>query len=399
MISVEDAKKIILETATPMPIVELSLEKAAGYYLAEDLLAKINMPPFRQSGMDGYAVNTNGNMNSFSCIAELQAGHGNNLNIQVGEAARIFTGAAVPDDANMIIMQEWVSKEGGEYPFTIHIDPTRSPKLNDHIRPLGEQIKKGDLAMNKGALLNPSALGFLQSLGITQLKVFKKPSFQLIITGNELSKAGTDLPYGSIYESNSVSLKQGILSQGFDVLDTLFVEDDLEHTIKSIQEASSKADIVVLSGGISVGDHDYVSPALKNLGCITHFYKVQQKPGKPLLHGSLNDSSIFALPGNPAASMTCLYEYVIPHARKRSGALQPEPKRLYLPISETFRKKGDRAQFLKGKIEGSEVHILSQQASSMLSSLASADALVYIPKDCSELVKGDKVEVHLIRNH
>lgn len=396
MISVEEAKQIADKTANTIGVLELPLSTASGHYLAEDVFSPIHMPPFRQSAMDGYAVRTDGSMTAFDCITELQAGHSNNLPMEEGEAARIFTGAAVPDDANMVIMQEWVTADAEKHPYKISVDPNKSPKLADHIRPMGEQIKKGEMALKKGSYLNASALGFLQSLGIIKVKVYQKPRFQLIVTGNELSKAGTPLAYGNVYESNSLSLAKAVQNSGFEMAPPLFVKDDLEDIKKTIAQAVTEADIVVLSGGISVGDHDHVGSALTELDCTPHFYKVKQKPGKPLFHGSIDSTTVFALPGNPAASMTCLYEYVLPHARKRSGAIQCGPKTLQLKLDKPYIKRGDRAQFLKALIKGDKVTVLDKQASSMLASLAAADALIFIPEDRSELAEGELVEVHLI---
>ena len=395
MIGVEEAKKLVENHSQLLAETELSLVDCGGHYLSTDVLAAIDLPPFRQSAMDGYAVNFN-NSREFNCIGEIPAGSSDTFDLKANEAVRIFTGAAVPESANLIIMQEWIEKHASSYPDVIHLLPDREIKLGDHIRPMGEQIVKGELAMNKGDELNPAAISYLQSFGYQSLKVYNKAKVCIVITGDELIEAGRELKYGQIYESNGLAIRRSVEESGFEVVSIVKCSDNLEQTIKSISMAIESSDVCIISGGISVGEYDYVHQALTQNQLKSIFYKVKQKPGKPLFFGTKENKSVFALPGNPAAALTCMYEYVIPHLKLRSGAKNAWPISIQLALSESFTKKGDRAMFLKAFAMGSEVKISTHQASSMLSSFTQANCLVYIPTDQDFIAKGTLVEVHLL---
>ena len=206
MISISDAISIVKTNSKPLLKKTIKkIEKAGGYLLFEDIHSPINMPPFRQSAMDGYALNTHDDL-SYHLIGEIKAGDGHQPILKKGEAVRIFTGAPVPDSANAVIMQEKVKQEG----HTINIE--HQTQLEQNIRPLGEQVKTGAVALKKGTKLTPAAIGYLISLGITEVSVYKKPNVAIVTTGNELIEAGQDLSYGKIYESNSKMLLSTLYS-------------------------------------------------------------------------------------------------------------------------------------------------------------------------------------------
>ena len=256
-------------------------------------------------------------------------------------------------------------------------------------------MRKDDLALAKGSLLNAAAIGFLSMLGITEVQVFLRPRVNILVTGNELVKPGQKLDHGQIYESNSAMLLAALHKESI-VATCHPVPDDLNATLTAISGALQSCDILVLSGGISVGDHDHVGKALIRSGVKPLFYKVKQKPGKPLFFGRIGQKLVFALPGNPAASLSCYYQYVRTAIRRMQNHPEPTQTILKLPLSGPFINKGDRAQFLKAIVVHSKVELLGAQSSAMLSSFAKADGLVYIPSEVDELKTGDLVEVHLL---
>ncbi|MFC6266737.1 molybdopterin molybdotransferase MoeA [Frigoriflavimonas asaccharolytica] len=389
MISVKDAVSIVNSNIPPSKETELPLLEALNFCLAKDVISEINMPPFRQSAMDGFALNIHESL-VYYLIGEIKAGDSHKIELKSGEAIKIFTGAAVPDSANAVMQIE-------KTVLTNEILELKEPiLLETNIRPLGEQIKKNEIALSKNNILNAAAIGFLAGLGITKVSVYKKPSVGILVTGNELVKPRNDLEYGKIYESNSIMLQAALLDSGFKNINTYNVDDDFLNTKNSIEKALTENDIILISGGISVGDYDFVEAALAELKVETLFYKVNQKPGKPLLAGKIEDKLIFALPGNPAASLTCYYIYVKPILNQISGISNKENAVLQKQLSHDFAVNNTRSQFLKANFIDNEISVLSHQASSMLNTFALSNCLIHLPEGNYELKKGSKVSIYLI---
>ena len=390
MITVEEALKIIdLNSSLNHKTEDKKIALCEGLVLSKDITSPINMPPFRQSAMDGYAINMH-DSNKYSLIGEVKAGDSKNPALKKGEAVRIFTGAAVPDNANCVVMQEKVNRDNEV------IEVQNKPLLQANIRPLGEQRKIGDLALKKGTLLNPAAIGFLTTLGITSANVYKKPSIAVIATGNELVTAGQTLKHGQIYESNSLMLSVSLNKYGYPNNETYKVPDDYNSTLKLLKNIIQNKDIVVISGGISVGDYDYVGKALSELNTKELFYKIKQKPGKPLYFGKNNNTFIFALPGNPAAALSCFYIYVLRHLKRMCGESLYEPKKIEAISNSNYIKKGDRAQFLKAFYKNGTIEILDGQSSSMLHTFAVSNVLVYLSGDSKGIAKGDLINAIIL---
>ncbi|MDX5427363.1 MAG: molybdopterin molybdotransferase MoeA [Bacteroidota bacterium] len=386
MLSVEEALKIV-EEQSPEPVTaRMELSRSAGMILTEDIRSPIDMPPFRQSAMDGYALNLNGSP-SYEVIGEVKAGDEFHPTLKPGQCVRIFTGAAVPDSANTVVMQEQVER------LKDKIQLTKMPSPDQNIRPKGEQVKLGDIALPRGTRLSPAAVGFLASLGIPMIQVIKQPTIALVITGNELVDQGTPLKHGQIYESNGVMLSSALTEGGFPYPSILRTKDDLENTRDILNEAISSFDLVLVSGGISVGDYDFVGTALKDLGVETLFYKVNQKPGKPLFFGKKGSKRVFGLPGNPASALTCLYVYVFPLLSATCGGYPRPLARTKAKISQDLQIKGDRAQFLKAKLKDDQVDILKDQSSAMLNTFSHANALVYVSGTNQAIRSGEEVDV------
>jgi molybdopterin molybdotransferase len=387
MITVEEAfKRIANHINSTTKSVKKLVINATGFVLSEDVYSPINMPPFRQSAMDGYALYLHNDVN-YTLVGEVKAGDGHHPIIKSGEAVRIFTGSAVPDTANTVIMQEKVTRDGDQ------LKVAHTVSVNENIRPLGEQIQKGELALKKGTKLSPAAVGYLTTLGIAEVAVFSKPSIAIITTGDELINVGQPLDYGKIYESNSWMLQSALQSLNYNRITLKKVKDDYASTVTAIKKALSENDVVLISGGISVGDYDFVGKALAELEVEEVFYKVKQKPGKPLFFGKKDNTAVFALPGNPASALSCFYIYVYPTLQRLSGEKDFSLNRMIVKSAAKYFKKGDRAQFLKAYLKNGKASILEGQSSAMLHTFALANVLVYMPEDVNNILIGDPVEV------
>jgi len=393
MINPKEAQQLILDNTNSLESAIITVEDTLGFILAENIKAPISLPPFRQSAMDGYAVAIDENFaenDSLTIVGEIKAGANTIPEIKSNEAVRIFTGAPVPESANTVVMQEHTEVDGNKLSFTQKV------KLFANIRDVGSAIKKDVLALVKGQVINPGAIGLLKSLGLEKLNVIKKPIISVIATGDELIESGNPLGVGQIYESNSDTIIAALKQSQFNDCKGQKVKDDFEQTKKSIASALEQSDVVILSGGISVGDYDFVGVALEKLGVETIFYKINQKPGKPMFFGKKDDKLVFALPGNPAAALSCMYEYVIPALKKMSGFTNVLLSSMELKSTNDFSSKAKRNQFLKAKVNENGVEILDGQNSHVLASFAEANALVYLSEEKGNVKKGDFVETHLL---
>ena len=387
MIKIKQAINQILSSKFILETTSLELINTLGYTLAENIYSPISMPPFNQSAMDGYAIS--GDLNQFNVVTEIKAGDTEIIKIKHGEAARIFTGAKTPEGTTAIAKQEIVSKNGD------NITLLETVKLGTSIRKKGEEIKQNQLALKKGTTINPSAIGLLSGLGITTISVFQKPKITLIVTGNELIKPGQKLKLGKIYESNSFTIKSALKATGYNC-EIKLVKDNFEETKKAINYAIENSDLVIVTGGISVGDYDFVGKSLNEIGVKEIFYKVNQKPGKPLYYGEKGKVKIFALPGNPAAALTCFYFYVLSALKLMSGIENPTLEKQTAILTHNYTKKGDRAHLLKAKINNGKVTIHKGQSSAMLSSFVEANCLLYLSEETLKIKEKSKVEVYLL---
>ncbi len=389
MIQVNEARSILINNTPSSKEIKLPLLKALNHVISRDVFSPINMPPFRQSAMDGYAINIHDSL-EYKIIGEVKAGDAHSIILNSGEAIKIFTGATVPNSANAVVQIEKTTSTDANLQLTELIN------IGKNIRPIGEQIKEKELALSKGTILNPAAIGFLAGLGITEVFVYKKPKIGILVTGNELIQPGNILEYGKIFESNSIMLQTALFNSNYKLVTNYQVNDDFLNTKEKIQQALEENDILLISGGISVGDYDFVKSALDELQIETLFYKVNQKPGKPLLAGKKEDKLIFALPGNPAASLTCFYVYVLPVLQKISNFKSAFEKLKKKNLAHDFLVNNSRGQFLKATYLNNKVEVLSHQESSMLNTFALANCLIYLPEGNYGLKEGDKVDIYHI---
>ena len=386
MIKVEEALQTIEANSTKMPTKQIAVNKALGYVLAEKVISPINMPPFRQSAMDGYAF-IHSIKHQYDIVSISQAGDHSNLKLKANETVRIFTGAFVPDNADTVVMQEHVIANKDSILIAV------MPQKGINVRLKGEQIAKDNVVFEAGTLVTPAAIGFLASLGITEIEVYKKPKVAILVTGNELVKPGEKLKKGKIYESNSVMLQAALETAGISKTKVYRVKDNLKATKKALKDILKKYDMVLVSGGISVGDYDFVKEALLQNDVEEHFYKINQKPGKPMFFGSKNGTLVFALPGNPASSLTNFYIYVYPAIRNRIGLSEIHRAKIVRTLNSDVKNDTGKTLFLKARYDETNVTVLDGQSSAMLNTFAVANGLLIVPEDVEAYEKGTLVTV------
>ncbi|MBI4945656.1 MAG: molybdopterin molybdotransferase MoeA [Bacteroidetes bacterium] len=393
MISVEEARQLVVTNSFQLAQVNKKITEALHCVLAETIISPIAYPPFDQSAMDGFAFRFSDLKKStpLNIIGESAAGTPFSKEIKEGQAIRILTGAKAPRGADTVVMQEKVTVENEKL-----IINDKAFERGANIRQAGAHIKQDDIILTKGHVINPASIGLLASLGIETIKIFSSPRVAIIVTGNELVNPGNKLKDGQIFESNSYSIQAALESIHIKSSEILFVNDDEKQTIEKLGTAISKSDMVLTTGGISVGKYDFVGKALEQLGVQTIFYKVSQKPGKPLYFGKLNSCLIFGLSGNPAAALTAFYEYAYPAIKMMQGHQTVFLKNAMLPVINSFSKKEGLALFLKGKLSDGKVSVLQGQDSNNIGSFANADCLIYVPAKKGNVSAGELVKVHLL---
>lgn len=392
MISVNEAKKIIQEKVSPLNPVQLPLLQAAGLTLASDVFSMIDSPPFNQSSMDGYAFCFDGwkNNGALEIEGEIAAGSNTTKTYSSEKAVRIFTGAPVPQGTDTVVMQEKVTVSNSV--LTIE---DQNIQVGINVREMGADIKLGELALKAGSKLTPGSIGFLTGIGITSVSVFPKPTVSIIVTGNELQAAGKTLQFGQVYESNSSTITAALQQLNINEIKVFWAEDNLNVLQKTLEEAISASDVIVLMGGISVGDYDYVLQAAENCGVTKLFHRIKQKPGKPLYFGKKENKLIFGLPGNPSSVLTCYYEYLFPALQQLSNQLGGL-KKLEVPLLKSINKVAGLTQFLKGCFDGETVLPLGAQESYRLSSFAQANCLIVLGENTNYCEIGENVLIHLL---
>jgi molybdopterin molybdotransferase len=392
MISVSEAKKIIAENVSALQPINLSLQQSLGLTLAEDVYASMDIPAFPQSSMDGYAFSFEGwkRYQRLKISGEVAAGNNEAITLSPENTVRIFTGAAVPPGADTVVMQEKIKAVNGEL-----IIDDESIQIGSSIRPRGSEIKAGALALEKGSVLSPAAIGFLGGIGIPEVKVYPNPSISIIITGNELQQPGKPLQHGQVYESNSFALIAVLKQLHIDNVQVFHATDKPETVTAKLEKGLQQSDVVLLTGGISVGDYDFVLHAANECGVEKLFHKVKQRPGKPLYFGKKINQLVFGLPGNPSSVLTCFYQYVIPALEKLSNK-KPILEIVNAPLSKPFQKTAVLTHFLKGIYNGKTATLLDAQESYRLSSFAKANCLIQVDEEATSLPEGEFVTIYLL---
>lgn len=391
-IPVSEAKKIIETQISRTEKIAVSLLEAQGFYTAEPILATLDVPSFDNSAMDGYGFR----FDDLAVFSELQIKYiipagvsKNSFKLGRGEAVRIFTGAKIPEGVDTVIMQEKTIRIDDQIQFNYN-----EISKGENIRLKGSQTPIGTKIIEANTLVNHAIIGFLAGFGIEKISVYKKLKIGLLYTGNELVEIGKPLLDGEIYNSNTYTLQAALAEINHQFSFINHVQDTEEATFSAIKDGFETADILLITGGISVGDYDYVKPILEKLGVSELFYKIKQKPGKPLYFGKLEKKIVFALPGNPASVFSCYHQYVKPFLLGCFGRKDFNEEQDFA-ISESFVKKKskDQTQFLKARYSKGNVQVLNAQESYKMDSVAQANCLVQFSENATEINIGEKVTI------
>ena len=385
LLSADEALEFLLDASTATEKKEsVSLDNSLSRILASDIHSTINVPGFDNSAMDGYAIALNDNQLlqknlSFDIVDRIPAGStGNELN--KGCAARIFTGAPIPKGANTVIMQEEceVSEDGTQ------ITITRAIKLNENIRPTGNDILENDVILSSGKQIQPQDISLASSVGVGELTVYKKIKVGVFFTGDELVEPGIPLSSGQIYNSNRYALVALLEQVGCEVINLGNIEDKFSATCDALESLESQCDLIMTTGGVSVGEEDHVKPAVESLGEL-NLWKIRMKPGKPLAYGKVKQTPFIGLPGNPVSSFVTFCIFSLPFIKKMQGNNNYQSKIIKVKANFECKRAKPRREYARARIDHSEstpvANLYPKQGSDVMSSIVWADGLVEIPEN------------------
>jgi molybdopterin molybdotransferase len=381
--TIEEARADILARCRKLPAETVDVRAARGRVLAADAAAVSDLPPFDSSAMDGYAVRAGDTPGRLRVSGHSAAGHPADVALREGEAIEISTGAVVPAGADAVVQLERVTIHDGEI-------EAESVDAGDSVRPRGGDTRRGDVVAGAGMALGPSQLGALAAAGVAHVECARAPRAVILPTGSELRPPGSDLAPGQIYESNSVLLSAQLASAGV-AADVRPPAVDEEDALRTALGEALDYDVVLTSGGVSVGPHDLVRTLLAELGVEEVFWGVAVRPGKPLFFGVRGATLIFGLPGNPVSTLVGFELFVRPALAALQGASNPGPH--YLPgrLARGVRRNPGRDDLMRAVVNGDELEPLAGQESHMIARAAAADALVLVPRGDGELERGAHV--------
>ena len=390
---VDKAREAILACLTPIAQAEsVSIRDALGRVLAEDIVPRINVPAHDNSAMDGYAVRFSDLERPLKEIGSALAGKPFHGKLGAGECVRIMTGAVMPQGADTVVIQEVVRKEGDR----IRVPPGQKKAQN--VRYAGEDLKVGVAVLTPGVLLKPADIGLIASLGIGEVRVKRRLRVAFFATGDELASIGTPLTEGEIYDSNRYTVHGMLARLGVEAIDMGVVRDDPAQLEKAFRQASEKADVVITTGGVSVGEADFIKQMMAKLGEVL-FWKIAMRPGRPMAFGRIGNAFLFGLPGNPVAVMVTFYQFVrdaLLHLSGRSDA--PFPL-LQAVAAEAMRKVPGRTEYQRGVLfkenEQWKVRTTGQQGSGVLRSMSEANCFIVLEHERGSIKAGEPVSVQL----
>jgi molybdopterin molybdotransferase len=411
LIGIDEARRRVLDAVTRLGDEAVALTAALGRVLAEDVTSAIAVPPFDSSAMDGFAV-VAGPAGEVEVVGEARAGHPWDGTLAPGSAVRISTGAVLPEGANAVVPVERTTavREGEgvgvEVRDEIHAEAQRErisvpeTRSGQNIRRAGEDIPINAVVLRAGARLGPAELGVAASVGRAELRCARRPRVALLVTGDELTEPGAPLAPGGIYGSNAFALAGQVESAGALLVGRTTVPDELEGTRAALADALDAADVVLVSGGVSVGPHDHVKPALRELGVEERFWGVRLRPGKPTWFGTRGDTLAFGLPGNPVSAMVTFQLFARPALAALQGAAA-EPRRATATLEEAIPRNPQREQAIRVRLVQTENGLVATpttgaQGSHVLTSMVGADALAMIAPGDGEAAAGERVEVELL---
>lgn len=397
MLNADQALEKILASVSPLSPIRVGLQRSIGRALASDMVAPANVPAFANSGMDGYAVRAEDVANPpvhLKFIGEIQAGSVFQGSIVQGTAAAIMTGARIPEGCSCVIQQEWTERKDDS-----SVTILRSAGNGHNIRPEGGDIRKGTVALGAGSVIRPQEIGVLASMGIQFVTVRRKPLAAILATGNELVEIDKPLADGRVYNSNAHALVAMAGEAGAEASSLGIAADDAASVDEKIM-AGLRSDILITSGGISVGKYDLVMKSLIDAGVDVQFWKVNIKPGMPILFGMRGTTAVFALPGNPVSTLVTFLQFVKPAIMKMSGAATWKPPLFKATIEHDVKKTDGKKHFIRGVLKHHHgvlsVRSTGSQTSNELSSMVRANCLIVLPEDRTDVRTGEWVEVELI---
>lgn len=404
MIQPDEALRLILENARPLAQESVPLAQSLGRVLGEDVRASEDLPPFDNSAMDGFAVRAQDCLAASAetpvtlrVLETVRAGALAGSTIKPGEAMKIMTGAPLPPGADAVVQKEIAD---GAAAGKVRI--FRASEAGDHVRRHGEDISAGSLLLRKGARIRPCEIALLAAQGRLRLSVVRRPVVSILTTGDELAEAAAVLAPGKIRDSNGPALAAGVSRWGAVALPQGIVEDEPAALKAALQHSLGACDVLLVSGGVSVGDFDYTKAVLEDLGLKLIFWKVAIKPGKPLLFGLCDQRLVFGLPGNPVSALVCLEEFVRPALEKLQGHAPGYPSyHLSGAALNDYPTPKDRQQYLFCRAEreggGYRLEIIRPQGSAMLGMACRANALALAPIGMSRIKQGDELSFRWIK--
>jgi molybdopterin molybdotransferase len=388
LLTFEEALREILSRVLPLSGELVPLSVAPGRVLAEAARSAIDLPPFASSAMDGFAVRADDTPGRLPVVERIAAGRPATRGLAAGEAMAIATGGVVPEGADAVVPIEHVVEDGDA------IEVASRLERGSHVRPRGGDLAAGDLVVGAGTLVRPSEIGALAAAGVGDVVCTRQPLAAVVSTGTELRRPGESLELGQIFEANGVMLAAALASAGAVVTPPESVADD-EAGHRSILERGLEADVLVTSGGVSVGPHDLVRKIEAELGVEEVFWKVAVKPGKPISFGVHDRTLVFGLPGNPVSSLVCFELFVRPAVLALQGAREPGPAFAPGELAAAVRRNPERDEFLRARLRADGERVLLEpltgQESHMIARAAAADALVLAPRGNGELASGTTV--------
>ena len=401
MIEVTDAFNRVLEHTRRLPTKMVPLSEALHFVTAKPVVARDDSPSFDSSAMDGYGVKVSDvrSASEESPIAleiagVARAGLVYETPLEHGTAVKILTGAMVPEGVEAVIMREKTSEADGEVLIESPVTP------GENIRRRGEQFRSGDEVLPPGALITPPVVGLLAELGYAEVCVYRKPTVAMVVTGDELLEPHAPLDKGKIRDVNTSAIRAALQEVGVEITSTKRTPDDLENLLGAVKESLPLADVLIVSGGVSVGDFDFVKTVFQRVGVEEVFWKVAVKPGKPVFFGTKGEKLVFGLPGNPASALVTFYLFVRPALLSMMGRERTQPVHLPARMKSDVKKKTGRTEYLRAKLQSPNGEVYAElrggQHSHMLSSFAKADCLVAFPKDKASIAEGAKVQVQLL---
>ena len=373
----------------------VAVRTALSRVLAEPIISPIDVPAHNNSAMDGYAVRSedlpDSGVKELTVIGSALAGAPFSGHVGANTAVRIMTGAVLPAGADTVIMQEHTERNGEQ----VRIGADHKPGQNT--RQAGEDIQTGAAVLPAGRLLTPADLGLIASLGTAEVAVRRRLRVAFFSTGDELRSLGEVLQEGQIYDSNRYTLHGMLTRLGIDLLDMGVVRDDQDSLERAFRQAAENADAVITSGGVSVGEADFVKDILSKLGNV-NFWKIAMKPGRPLAFGKIGDAVFFGLPGNPVSVMVTFYQFVQPALRRMLGQVEPASIMFQVPVTSKLKKRPGRMEFQRGVLERQTdgrliVHATGDQGSGILSTMSRANCFIILPDDCGNVEANTMVYV------